>query len=269
MVLNPATPNPAALAAFMNELGQSVSRKNPLVSSWQFADELTSMFAALRPVLSVEFDEEPSTPRQIPETNAMEAFFSRAREPFEAITASGLLSNPWAVAGLRRDEVRNAAVLGWFLDPRGNHGYGGRILADLLAHVSRMLPGGFPAQASSGCLVSVEECPDGDRANRVDIQIDDPNFFLIMEVKIDAPEQSEQIERYCNIAAARVASGRPWAVVFLTIDGRTSKTAGDYGERVAAVSWGRLAASFRQVARSAASVPRFLATSFANHISNL
>lgn len=268
MVVNPATPDPAALAAFMNELGQSGSEKI-IFSSGLFANELTSMFAALRPVLDVEFDDEPPIQQPIPETNVLVDFFAHARQPFEAITASGLLSNPWVMAGLRRDEVRNAAVLGWFLDPRGNHGYGGTILADLLARVSRILPGGFPVQASSGCLVSVEECPDGDRANRVDIQIDDQNFFLIMEVKIDALEQSEQIERYCNIAAARVASGRPWAVAFLTIDGRASKTAGDYGERVAAVSWEQLASSFRQVARDAASVPRFLATSFANHISNL
>lgn len=241
----------------------------PFAGTDRLADKISAMFSALRPVLSADFDDEPPIQQPIPETSALIDFFARARQPFEAIKASGLLCNPWAVAGLKQDEVRNAAALGWFLDPRGNHGYGDTVLASLLVRVASVLPGGFPVQPSLGCLVAVEECPDGDRTNRVDIQIDDPNFFLIIEVKINAGEQSAQIERYGNIATARTASCRPWAVVFLTINGKTSKTAGNHSGRVVSMSWNQLAASLRHLARNAAPVPRFLAASFANHISNL
>jgi PD-(D/E)XK nuclease superfamily len=142
-------------------------------------------------------------------------------------------------------------------------------LADLLGRIGRSLPGGFPNRPSANCLLSVEECPDGDRASRVDIQADDPAFYLVIEIKIDASEQPGQVARYCDLAAARAANVRPWAVVFLTIDGRPPATAGDWADRVVAVSWTQVAASLRQTARRAAPVPHFLAASFATHISNL
>jgi hypothetical protein len=142
-------------------------------------------------------------------------------------------------------------------------------MADLLLRVAGTLSDGFPERPSTSCSVSVEECPEGDRASRVDIQADDPAFFLVVEVKIDASEQPDQVARYCEIAAARAANTRPWALVFLTVDGRPPTTAGPWADRVVSVSWAQLAGSLRRTARSLAPIPSFLATSFANHISSL
>lgn len=133
-----------------------------------------------------------------------------------AARSAGFLCDPWMVASLKRNEVRNSAVLAWWLDPKGSHGFGDALLRNILHE----LPAGLPACVSNHCSVRVESCPDGDRSNRVDIEIDDLKFFLIIEVKIDAPEGKDQLGRYCQIAQAR-AGKRPWAVIFLTPNGRS------------------------------------------------
>nr|WP_239514982.1 PD-(D/E)XK nuclease family protein [Enterobacter ludwigii] len=75
------------------------------------------------------------------------------------------------------------------------------------------------------CRVLVETNPTGDNTNRVDIEINADNFFLLVEVKIDSCEQQEQIGRYCSDARIRAGS-RPWAVVFLTPHGGKPLTCG-------------------------------------------
>jgi len=195
--------------------------------------------------------------------------------PLAASQDAGLFGNPWAAAALRRDEVRNASVLAWFLDPRGGHGCGDALLVFLLDRIRGRLPG-FPERQSLRCDVTVEDYPDGSIANRVDIQVDDPAFVIIVEVKIGAPEQPGQLERYCRVAAER-ACGRPWAVVFLTPEGRAPLTAGERGGRIITLAWSAVAAALRRTVtparrvadgRAPAAVPRFLATTFASHITS-
>lgn len=55
--------------------------------------------------------------------------------------------------------------------------------------------------------------PCGNNINRVDIEINADNFYLLIEVKIDAREQDSQISRYCFDAKNRAIS-RPWGVIF-------------------------------------------------------
>lgn len=170
--------------------------------------------------------------------------------------------------------MKNASVLAWFLDPKGGHGCSDLLLVELLKLVANQLPSGFPDRPSRHCVISREECPDGFNASRVDIQIDDRAFFIIVEVKIDAQEQPEQLERYCRIALER-ACGRPWGVVLLTPGGNPGKTAGDQSDHVVSIAWSTLAASLRRSAGRlspdsgvSAAIPRFLANTFAAHISN-
>lgn len=257
-------PDSAKITALMDDL-------RPLLfkAKGRIATDLPFLLDALRQIPFIRHS--VSTPDQpsIPLLTYLSNFFAELRAPFEAVTVSGVLCDPWAAAKLRRDEVRNASVLSSFLDPRGGLSRGGALLTELLTQVDSALSSDFPTCSSPSCLVSVERCPDGDSANRVDIQVDDPNFFLVIEVKIDASEQPQQIARYCDVAAKRTAGRRPWAVVFLTVDGRSSVTAGDYDDHVVAISWKQIAAALRRTVRGTSSVPRFLATSFATHISNL
>lgn len=206
-----------------------------------------------------------------PAAGKLSAFLAVLKRPLKNAVESGLLGNPWTAASLRRDEVRNAAVLAWLLDPRGGHGYRDAVLRSVLERVALGVEG-FPCCPSAACSVSVEECPDGTLDSRVDIQIDDPDrFFLFIEVKIDALEQPRQVERYCRIAEARTRDGRHWAVVFLTLAGRPPETAGPFEAKVVPLPWGSIAAALRRIAAEAGrtgspAVPRFLARSFADHI---
>ncbi|MCJ2182181.1 PD-(D/E)XK nuclease family protein [Novosphingobium sp. 1949] len=261
--MKPSIPDPSALTALMSGLRGCFAKDESRIAA-----RLPRLLNILRG-LALENPYETAADSKPPASAAIANLLDNAREPFGSLDGSGLLSDPWAAAALRRDEVRNASVLRWFLDPRGNHGCGDAILKNLLARVATKLTDSFPEIPSPGCLVSVEQCPDGDRANRVDIQVDDTAFFLVIEVKIDAPDQNRQLERYCAIAAARTGGARPWAVVYLTAGGRPAATAGHLVNRVVALSWSQLGASLREAARALAPIPSFLATSFANHVSNL
>lgn len=233
---------------------------------------LAGLFDRLRD-LSFPAEAEASAPvSAVPVVDDLRTLLAQVREPLEAMGQDGLFGNPWAAAALRRDEVRNASVLRWFLDPNGGHGCGGALLAALLQRIQikqiKMKVGaGFPTVASGSCRATVEECPDGDRSNRVDIQIDDLAFFLIIEVKVDAGEQKRQLERYGDIAEARAAGRRPWAVAYLTRDGRACTTAGRHENRVVCLSWGTIAGDLRRIARHAAPASAFLARAFADHVS--
>jgi len=254
--------DPDALARMISSLRDCFSGPSSL------ADDLPNLFDALRSVGLIDAEHTAPTPVQIPAVSAMIDFLDSMRGPLQGVDASGLLSDPWAASGLRRDEVRNASALRWFLDPRAGHGCADVLLADLLEQANKIAPGDFPSRPSPACTVSVEECPDGDSASRVDIQVNDPRFFFVIEVKLDAQEQSGQLARYCEIAAGRATAMRPWAVIFLTLSGRTPLTAGNWANRVISISWKQIARSLRKAARDMAPVPRFLASSFATHISN-
>jgi hypothetical protein len=86
------------------------------------------------------------------------------------------------------------------------------------------------------CTVRTESNPDGDVSNRYDIEIDDEKFYLIIEVKIDAPESTNQLQRYGSIAQLR-AGKRPWGIVFLTPKGIASVTAGIFYNKITSLSW--------------------------------
>ena len=231
-----------------------------------FADRLPTLLDALR---DCRFGLPQAKGKALrPDPDALGGMLTELNESMSAIEAAG---NPWTAAGLRRDEVRNSSVLAWLLAPKGGHGLGDALLRSVLARVGQKLP--FPDAASRACVVTVEDCPDGSRDSRVDVTIDDPGrFFLGIEVKIDAPEQSEQVERYCRVAQARACDGRPWSVVFLTPTGRMPATAGDGAASVVPVSWSDIAAALRTIAAASRRDARKgaannLAKTFAAHIS--
>ena len=264
VTINLAAPDPIALTTLMSDLQRCFGQ-----NSGRIATDLPPFLNALRENTSLNPAGIREARQCVPVAESLADLMVAVSKPLDAVAASAFLCDPWAAAALRRDEVRNASVLRWFLDPRGGHGCGDALLVNLLSRVNERLSGGFPERPSASCSVSVEECPDGDLASRVDIQADDPAFFLIIEVKIDATEQQSQVARYCDVAIARAAGVRPWAIVFLTIDGRDPTSAAHHAHSVVSLSWAHLAASLREAGRCAPAIPKFLAVSFATHISNL
>ncbi|HKK14163.1 MAG TPA: PD-(D/E)XK nuclease family protein [Gammaproteobacteria bacterium] len=210
------------------------------------------------------------------DTVALKQFLEDLAEPIRVVKESGHFCDPWAVASLRRHEVRNAGVFAWLLNIRGTHGLGDKVLRQLLRQIRATLPLGFPTVPSRSCAVRTESCPDGDEKNRVDIEIEDTKFLLIIEVKIDAPEGSGQLNRYCRISHAK-SHGRPWAVAYLTPTGRASASTLEWPEHVLRLSWKQCAFALTQALRERRADQRgvgsenadfvdFLVTKFCRHI---
>jgi hypothetical protein len=265
------SPAAAALEAFFADLRHCLAgEESPLTVG------LPNFLDALRDC-SFGGQEQSSKPVLLGpgELAALPRLLEMLEQPIKVAEGAGLFGNPWTAAALHRNEVRNARVLAWFLNPKGGHGCGDALLIALLDQIGRHMPGGFPDRPGPSCAVSVEEYPDGLNRSRVDIQIDDPAFFVIIEVKIDASEQPGQLERYCQIADERTLGMRKWAVVFLTKDRNPPIQQGDRSALIVPIAWATIAASLRRAAHSRSSgrcaplgVPRFLANSFATHISH-
>lgn len=212
----------------------------------------------------------------------MNRFFGEMTQPIALAKQAGFFCDPWAIAKLKRDEVRNSSVLAWWLAPKGTHGLNDAFLSKLLKEINKKNVLKVPTVVSSRCRVRVESCPDGERASRVDIEIDDPGFFLIIEVKIDAPEGNDQLQRYCDIARKKCRD-RPWAILFLTPQGRASQNMGDCQNAsqdkppIIALSWKEISVMLKAVTKQhtasfqGSKFPELalvdlLARSFCNHI---
>ena len=180
-------------------------------------------------------------------------WFKSMEYPLEESKRGAFQCDPWEVAGLGRDEVRISAVLAWLINPKGSHGLGGAALQPLLKKIAEHFPGCFPESAGRFCNVRAETNPDGVISNRVDIEIDSENFYLVVEVKIDAQEGKKQLERYGELAELQ-AAGRPWAMVFLTPSGLPSRTAAQYSAKVLPISWKNLSHMIAQSVYTASQI---------------
>jgi hypothetical protein len=71
--------------------------------------------------------------------------------------------------------------------------------------------------------------------SRLDLYIETSEKLYLIEVKIYAGEQDNQIERYCQWAASK--AGKKYQAYFLTLDGYLPSTAGEYREEVKTLSF--------------------------------
>ena len=135
----------------------------------------------------------------------LRTLFEALRPHANRLKPAGDSINIWRVAGLERDEVRNAAVLGWILDARQSHGYGASVLNALLCDLRRRQQGYFPVpdEVIGSYSVAREVYSFGDGQNRVDLMIDTQFSVIIIEVKIRAAERSHQVRDYLNVARER------------------------------------------------------------------
>jgi PD-(D/E)XK nuclease superfamily len=182
----------------------------------------------------------------------------------------GILINPWTMAGLKRNEVRNSAALaGLWSQSQG----GETALRFLVAFFARLKPvdartlPNVDQLRKFGYSVRVEDCPLGDRSERVDLIIESKEFLIGIEIKIDAIEGKDQLERYERTLARRgLYTRREVFLIYLTRQNRKEDIEGVFS------------ASWRDVTKSAlASIPpkksersfnHHLIANFAAHISN-
>lgn len=156
------------------------------------------------------------------------SFFQQEKE-------RGILANVWSAANLGRNEVRNSKTLRWFLDASETHGQGDFFLSCFL----NSLPRSIGTEKITDYRATEECCPLGEQSERVDIEIDGENFLIFIEVKIDAVEGVNQLQRYQDVAMAK--SGiRPWKIIYLTPTGKVPEEHED-NPQVIGLPWHRFA----------------------------
>lgn len=144
------------------------------------------------------------------------------------LTASGF--NIFEVLGLARSENRtHSALLAHLLRPGNSHGQQYLFLKSFLEFCSDKYPK-FPLPAedieTGRWIVKTEiEIPNG----RIDIYIESPdlNCVYVIENKIDAGEQPEQLRRYGSWMNSISEKYPIQALIFLTIRGDESITSHD------------------------------------------
>lgn len=163
------------------------------------ASALKTAFLALRVVLPPR---QPRAPKQFYALGDLQEAFRALKRPLATARAQGGLVNPWALAGLGHDEVRNAGALAglWTTE------FGGETSRQFLAHyLSAALPTtDWLSALGAGYRVGTEVCPMGNAADRVDLIIETSAHLIGIEVKIRAGLGRDQLERY-KVSVSRQA----------------------------------------------------------------
>jgi hypothetical protein len=150
-----------------------------------------------------------STSRLISTLTALRPLLKKARQ-------EGGEVNVWQMAGLKRVELRNAAVLAALWSPAEMGDRAANFLGEFLR---RLTPNaGLPSgeELASHYVVRTEHCATGAATERVDITIEGRHFVLGLEIKIGAGEGPEQLTRYQkSVEEWAHSKGKRGAVVLL------------------------------------------------------
>jgi hypothetical protein len=187
---------------------------------------------------------EAAKPAATPPLDAarLAAMLGRLEAPLANARAAGAFLDVWSVAGLGRNEVRNAAALAALWNPRPCPEVAIDFLNMFLRRLDRQGPLPSREQLEGGYHVQTEDCPMGDASDRVDLTLEGDGFLLGVEIKIDAPEGHEQIQRYRRVLNMKAdASGKTASLVFLSP--RPPSVSGTIH-----ATWKDIAAAARQVA---------------------
>lgn len=188
---------------------------------------------------------------------SFEVFFTKFRDSYQQYYAEGHMINVWSIAGVGTDEVRNCQILAWLLDAKGSHGLAQDFCYFFIDYLNTHKGLGAPSQLieqkSAAYTVKTEVSylnNDEDQANnRLDIEIEWSDFFIILEVKIDAPQTNDQLTRYTQLGneKSKIKGIKgDWALLYLTktgakptasIDKQTDEKTIAMLEKVRCLSW--------------------------------
>lgn len=204
----------------------------------------------------------PQPAKQSFDLGKIECAFQDLRPGLSHAKETGGIINPWSIAGLKRDEVRNAGALAGLWLPEFGGSVSKRFLA---ATLEAALPDiDWSRELEAGYRVETECSPMGDSSDRGDLVIETSAYLIGIEVKIDAPLGREQLERYSASLSRRAALlGRHCRVIFLAPFKSPDP-------RIASLTWQDVALAARSTARSggsARSLVQELIARFGEHIS--
>lgn len=149
---------------------------------------------AFREISSVLPPPGPTAGQQFFALDRVEHALRELRDPLDHARRKGGLLNPWALVGLKRDEVRTAAALAGLWLPE----FGGEISLKFLAAFLMLATGndGWALELRADYRVDTERSPLGDRTDRVDLIVETQANLVAIEVKIDAGLGERQLDRY-------------------------------------------------------------------------
>ncbi|MGE3806125.1 MAG: PD-(D/E)XK nuclease family protein [Gemmataceae bacterium] len=152
----------------------------------------------------------------------------RLRQLFEKLPPYDPLRCPVSLFGPMRNarsELQQTRLIAWLLDPNSEHGFGSRLLQDLLFHLSE---GWVNDSLVVEKIKSELELPKG----RLDVfakgtwekNEETETWMLVIEAKVDAHESKAQLSTYEDWLEEQPAVDER-IKVFLTVDGREPETA--------------------------------------------
>lgn len=150
------------------------------------------------------------------EARTLKLVLDKLRAPLERARDAGAFLNPWTAARLGRNEVRNAAALATLIDARLMGSIGRAFLVALLGNLKLQDQLPSPDELAGGYRVRREHCPSGEQGARIDLTIEGKSFVLGIEIKIDAVDQKDQLDRYITACRVWAGPGRRYAVVYLS-----------------------------------------------------
>lgn len=131
--------------------------------------------------------------------------------------------NIFRVCGVDHYETTHSAILAEFLNPKGCHGQGTMYL-HLFLNMLMLKEKGLPFTFSENDASVYTEYPIDD--GRVDILLkNSESQIIVIENKIYAYEQNEQLARYGKWAKANSKEHKDYAIIYLTLYGKESETA--------------------------------------------
>jgi hypothetical protein len=139
----------------------------------------------------------------------------RHAEDIERLDATGGRFNMFRVCGVDHYENTHSAILAEFLNPNGSHGLRSKLLECFIETI-----GSDFIKKNFDCA-NAHVHREYDTGNgRLDILIEDnQNHAVIVENKIYAADQQEQIERYAEFAEKKYGKGN-YQILYLTLFGR-------------------------------------------------
>ncbi len=136
----------------------------------------------------------------------------------EIATLTGENFNVFKILKLTTNELRHSAFIAELLNPNGNHGQKDVFLKLFLEQIN--IPD-FSFNTESANAISEYDIgtinKDKTEGGRIDILIIDKHYkkSIIIENKIYAPDQNNQIERYYNYAIKKFSN---FLIIYLTLD---------------------------------------------------
>ncbi len=125
--------------------------------------------------------------------------------------------NVFHLCGIGHYENWHSKILAEFLNPHGSHGLGDEFLHLFLAQQ------GIDFSVTPSCEVTTELSMDN---GRMDIVIGDKEWVVVIENKVYAGEQEDQLTRYWAWAEKNYGEKNS-RILYLTLDGKESETAND------------------------------------------